>query len=69
MEDSSENSETEDISDAAFMRRHLKPENREKLVVSADKRHQLESVEKRLREKKNNNQEKETTKAFLRLHR
>ena len=69
MEDSSENSETEDISDAAFMRRHLKPENREKLVVNADKRHQLESVEKRLREKKNNNQEKETTQAFLRLYR
>ena len=69
MEDSSENSETEDMSDAAFMKRHLKPENREKLVVSADKRQQLEKVEKRLREKRNNNHEKEATKDFLRLYR
>lgn len=66
IEDSAESSESEDTSDAAFQKRHLKLENKEKILVSADKKQQADSLNKL---KRRANSETRTCQDFLRLYR
>merc|ERR1712130_73725 len=62
--DSSGSSDLEDISDAAFQKRHQKLENKEKILVSADKKQQADLLNKRLK----TGSESRTCQEFLRLY-
>ena len=65
LEDSGESADMEDTSDAAFQKRHLKLENKEKILVSADKKQQADTLNKL----KRRNSESRTAQEFLRLYR
>ena len=64
----SDEGELEDISDAAYQKRHLKLENRERNIVNADKKIQLDSLNKLKRDNEEHN-DAEAAQQFLRLYR
>lgn len=63
----SDEGELEDISDAAYQKRHLKLENRERNIVNADKKIQLDSLNKLKRDNEEHN-DAEAAQQFLRLY-